>query len=172
MQKINRKINSSSRRHLLHFHSDYQHSQHPVLSFDVISPDIAYRTQSKFAQRQLVMKYQWGNLGQSETKNHFILSDIIIIIIRHWLSLYAVNGVSITDSLLFLSLCFYILAFIVCYTRCSDGFDRHRQKWLSSGCNKSEIFEVSYYAVYGKTRQSRRYIVVNQQTEHSRRSFK
>lgn len=26
--------------------------------------------------------------------------------------------------------------------RCSDGFDRHRQKWLSSGCNKSEIFEV------------------------------
>ena len=84
-----------------------------------------------------------------------MLSDIIIIIIRHWLSLYTVDGVSVTDSRLFLSLCFYILAFVVCYTRCSDGFERHRQKWLSSGCNKSGIFELSYYAVYGKTKQSR-----------------
>ena len=40
-----------------------------------------------------------------------------------------------------------LILIYVLFHRCSDGFDRHRPEWLSSGCNSSGIRQVIFLHV-------------------------
>lgn len=41
-----------------------------------------------------------------------------------------------------------LLLINILFHRCSDGFDRHRPEWLSSGCNATGIHQVTFFICF------------------------